>query len=273
MLEISKNTNIVVQAEIDKQVSTAKNYPRNTDQSIEKAIKIATMDEETAAACFYALARKDRDGNSNEIKGPSIRLAEIMAWCWQNLHAASRIIGNDGKKITAEGVAWDLENNVRMSSEVERSILTRSGATYSHDMQVVTGNAACAIALRNAIVKAIPKVFIDRVYTAAVKFAVGDQKTLHTRLTNVLRRFNSLGIPKEKIFSFFNKQKLEDFTLQDLENLIGIGTSIKEGLLQIDNAFVVTEEMQKMDVKSRIKLLTENKDNQENKSDQGVTNG
>lgn len=244
-----------LRAELDMQITTAKAYPRDVNNFIALATALATQDEETAQSCFYCLTRKSRDGKVSEIKGGSIRLAEIAAACWGNLHAASRIVGNDGHSITAEGVAWDLERNVRMGAEVKRSITTSSGARYSSDMQTVTGNAASAIALRNAIFKVIPKALIDRVYEKAVQCAVGDQKTLSTRRHVIFDRFKKLGIETSKILRFFNKNSIEEFTLADLEKLIGIGTSIKEGYLEIDKAFTLDEETTPLNVEERVKNL------------------
>lgn len=248
----------LVRAELDMQITTAKAYPRNPDDFIPLATQLATQDEETAQSCFYCLTRKSKDGKVTEIKGASIRLAEIAAASWGNLHAASRIVENDGKAITAEGVAWDLERNVRISSQVKRSIVTASGATYGSDMQTLTGNAASSIALRNAIFKVIPKALIDRVYEKAVKYAVGDQKTLSNRRNVIFNRFRQLGIEPSKIFRFFNKTTIEEFTLADLENLMGIGTSIKDGYLEIDKAFVLDEETTPLNVEERVKNLLNN---------------
>lgn len=260
---IQKDTGVIVRAEIDMQISTAKAYPRDVTKFVEKAIQLATLDEETAESCIYCLSRKNRNGEISEIKGSSIRLAEIAAACWGNIHALSRVVENDGKAITAEGVAWDLESNVRMGSQVKRSIMTSTGKTYGADMQAVTGNAACAIALRNAIFKVVPKALVDRVYDAAVRFAVGDQKTINARRKHLFDRFAKLGIQQEKIFTYFNKSKLEEFTPQDLESLIGIGTAIKQGDLAIDNAFIITDETANMDIKERVQHLINNKGNED----------
>ncbi len=229
------DTGILARAELDIQITTAKAYPRKIENFIDKAIELATLDQDTAASCFYCLVRKGQDGKS-EIKGGSIRLAEIVAACWGNIHAATRIVGNDGKFITAQGVAWDLENNVKISTEVKRSIVGKYGI-FSNDMQTVTGNAASAIALRNAIFKVIPKALVDRVYDASVKFAVGDQKTLDSKRKTIFERFNKIGIETQKILNFYNKKSIEEFDSNDIAELIGIGTSIKDGILQIDKAF------------------------------------
>ena len=114
---IIKDTGVLARAELDVQISTAKAYPRDVHRSLQYAEQLATMDEETAQSCFYVLPRKDKDGTKKEIKGASIRLAEIIANAWGNIHAATRIIENDGRHITAEGIAWDLETNVKIAMQ------------------------------------------------------------------------------------------------------------------------------------------------------------
>lgn len=233
---IIKDSGVLARAELDVQVSTAKAYPRDERKAIDKAIMRATMSREVSESCIYCLIRKGKDGNV-DIKGGSIRLAEIIAGCWGNLHASVRIKENDGKFITAEAVSWDLESNVKMPAEVKRKITNKDGKTFSEDMQGITANAACSIALRNAIFKSVGKAIVDMVYAEAVKNAIGDQKTFSSRRLEIFSRFNKMGIENQRIFDFFDKQKIEEFTQEDMTDLIGIGTSIKEGSLKIDNAF------------------------------------
>jgi hypothetical protein len=154
------------------------------------------------------------------------------------MHLATRIVGNDGKKITAQGLAWDLEKNLRIVKEVERSITYSNGATYNQDMQIVTANAASSIVLRNAILTIIPRALIKKVYEAAVKFAIGDQKRLAAKVEALFSRFQKRGIEKERILKYFEKNDVAEFTVDDVEEMIGIGTAIKEGSLLIDKAFV-----------------------------------
>jgi hypothetical protein len=253
--ELISDQGKLIRAELDMQITTAKAYPRNPDDFIQLATQLATQNEETAQSCFYCLSRKSKDGKITEIKGGSIRLAEIAAATWGNLHAASRIVENDGKAITAEGVAWDLERNVRISNQVKRSIVTSTGATYSSDMQTLTGNAASSIALRNAIFKVIPKALIDRVYEKAVQYAVGDQKTLSTRRSKAFEWYRKRGVDHTKILKFFNKNNMEDLTLNELEKLQGIATSITEGFVELDKAFALDEETTPLNVEERVKNL------------------
>lgn len=44
-------------AEINQQIATAKKYPRNVSEVLNTIKTLATMDEEIAGDCFYALSR------------------------------------------------------------------------------------------------------------------------------------------------------------------------------------------------------------------------
>ncbi len=88
-------------AEVDIQISTAKQYPREVSRVLNQIKTYATMDMETAEDCFYAL-RRGKGSDAQVIEGISVRLAEIIAGAWGNLRVQTRIIGNDGKTITAQ---------------------------------------------------------------------------------------------------------------------------------------------------------------------------
>lgn len=237
------NSGLIAKAELDVQISTAKAYPRDTKRFMADAIALATASQDVAASCHYHLARKDRNsGEEKAIQGPSVRLAEIVAYSWGNLHAATRIVANDGKMITAEAVAWDLEKNVKVSTEVKRSIVTSTGKTYGNDMQVVTGNAASAIAFRNAIFKVLPRALVDQVYKAALECAVGDVKNFSTTRKNWIDRLVELGVSEQTMLDYFKKSSIEDINQNELRILIGVATSINEGYMTAETALKQEQE-------------------------------
>lgn len=253
--ELISDTGLLARVEIDSAIATAKSYPRDVTKFVDECIYLATIDQETAESCFYCLVRNGKDGKS-EIKGPSIRLAEIVMSCWGNIKVATRIVENDGKFITAEGICIDLQKNITVSMPVKRKITTKTGMTYSDDMQAVTGNAACSIALRNAIFRTIPKALVDRVYEAAIKFSVGDQKTIEAKRKSVFDRFNKLGIETKKILGFYGKDAIDEFGEKELIELIGVGTAIKDGMMSIDKAFSMDVIESDNPTEDRLKHLT-----------------
>ena len=130
-------------AAIDMQIATAKRFPREVSKAKERILELATVDPDTAAACFYEMPR-----GGKKIDGPGIRLAEIVAHSWGNLHAAARVVEVGKTHVTVQGVCWDLENNFKAMKEVKSKILYSDGRRYNDDMIITTTNAAASKAIR-----------------------------------------------------------------------------------------------------------------------------
>ena len=228
-------------SEIDIQVSTAKQYPRSIPDVLNKISTYATMDVETAADCFYVLRRNGSNG-SNTVEGLSVRMAEIIAGAWGNLRVQTRIIGNDGKTITAQGICHDLETNVAVSVEVKRRITDKYGKTYSEDMQVVTGNAASAIAFRNAVLKVVPKAVTKRVIEGVKQVALGQSLDLETSRQKMLEYFAKLGVTKDMILDYLNLKKVEEIDKEAVFELRATANAIKEGTTTVQETFIKSAE-------------------------------
>ncbi|WP_052362049.1 hypothetical protein [Geminisphaera colitermitum] len=227
---------VVERASTDIQIATARKYPRQLTQVKNKMLSLATLDQETAASCFYTLPAR-KGGDSKPIQGPSARMAEIALASYGHIRAGARVIGNDGKVLVAQGVVHDLENNVCISIETRRRITTKTGQKFSDDMQVVAGNAACSIALRNATFKVVPFALVKPIYEQAKKLAIGDAKSLVQRRAVAIEYFVKMGVPKERIFAALSVKGIEDVTLEHLEILTGFKTAISDGDVSIDEAF------------------------------------
>jgi len=241
--EIAESSAIaqIERAQIDVQIATARKYPRSLARVKSAMLSFATLDEETAAGCFYTLPGR-KGGDGKPLQGPSVRLAEIALSQYQHIRAGSRIIEDDGKFITAQGVVHDLENNVAISIEVKRRVTTKEGKRYSDDMIATTGNAACSIALRNATFRVIPMALVKPVYEAAKKLAIGDSKSLVQRRAASLTHFSKMGISKEQVCVTLGVSKPDDILLDHLEILIGYATAIKDGDASVDSIFKPIQE-------------------------------
>lgn len=228
----------ITRSEIDIQIATAKQYPRDINRVLNTIATYATMDKETAEDCFYVLRRKDANGNDNVIEGLSIRMAEIIAGAWGNLRVQTRIIGNDGRKITAQAVCHDLETNFAVCKTVDRRITTKSGKTYSEDMQVVTGNAAASIAFRNAVLAVIPKAVTKRVINEVKKVALGQSIDLEQSRQNVIQYFAKLGVKQEQLFLYLGVNSVQEIDKQKIFELRATANAIKEGTTSVEECFV-----------------------------------
>ena len=206
----------VDRASIDIQVSTAKKYPRSVDKALKDALTLATLDEETAASCFYVLPRSGK-----RIEGPSARLAEIMAYSWGNLRADADIVDEDRTHITAMGTCFDLEKNVAIRVRVKRRITDRSGRRYNEDMIGVTSNAAISIALRNAVFKVIPAALTQRIYLAARSASIGDAGTITQKRQRAVEWFGKAGMTEAQLLELLEVRGLDDVGEEELITLPG----------------------------------------------------
>lgn len=224
-------------SEIEQQITTARKYPRSITAFRNRAIQMATVDEETASSCEYRLKRRGENGEQKIISGPSVRMAEIVGAAYGNLRAGARIIDVGEREVTAQGMAHDLENNTAYQVEVRRRITTRSGNRYGDDMILMTCNAACSIALRNAIFKAVPLALAKPIMQAAQRTALGDEKTFKARCAAAFEAFKELGVTEEQLYAKLGRKGHADLTVEDLRELHGLMTAIRDNEASLDEEF------------------------------------
>jgi hypothetical protein len=239
VVAVKDNSTLVAleRAQIDQQISTAKAYPRSIQSFKDSVLSFATLDQETAEAMTYVLPGRSQDGKL--IEGPSVRLAEIAGSCWGNVRYGARVIEIGDQFLTARGMCYDLERNIAIEIDVKRSITGRNGRFNNNLIQVV-GQAACAIALRNAIFKVIPMALIKPAWEQAKRVAAGEAKTLGARLEAALAWFKENGIKQEQVFGFLGVSGKGDVTLTHLQQMQAIRTSVKDGEAAIEDFFKKT---------------------------------
>jgi hypothetical protein len=243
----------IIKSETESQLEAAHHYPRQLKRFLNEAITLATYSVEIAESCMYSLPRAGK-----AITGPSVRLAEMVASAYGNLHVGARVVGVEDKEIIAQGVAWDLEKNIRVTIEKRRRITKKDGRRFDDDMITVTGNAAASIGLRDAIFRVIPRAYVMTVYEAARKVAVGDASTLADKRKLVMERLQKMGATPDRILARIEKAAIEDIGLTELEVLIGLGTAIKDGGTTVDDAFPVVQQLNTDKGKSAIDRIVEN---------------
>lgn len=218
----------IERANVDVQVSTAKMYPRDITRCINNSIAMATIDEETAQMMGYALPR-----GGKPITGPSVHLAKLIVSNWGNIRAEAKVVQITDRQVVSRGTCWDLENNVAVSYEVRRNIRMKNGQRFSDDMITVVGNAANAIAYRNAVFSVIPKAITDKVYKAAQQVITGDlsdeTKLLQRRSKCVKYFFDEYGITEEEVVRLVGKQTVNQIKADEMALLLGITNSLKDG--------------------------------------------
>ncbi len=222
----------ITKSELESQLDAAHRYPRSIARFLKEAETMATISEEVAASCMYALPR-----GGKTLPGPSVRLAEICASAYGNLQIATRVLDATDTEAVAQGAAWDVEKNIRVTIEVRRRIVDSKGKRYNADMIGVTSAAAASIALRNAVFRVIPRAYVDTLYEKAKLVAVGKAETLAARREKQLAWLNRAGVTTDRVLAVLGRGGVEDVTLEDMEKVVALVTSIRSHELTVDQAF------------------------------------
>lgn len=223
----------VEKANVDVQVSTAKMYPRNITRVRDNSVALVTMDKDTAQSCSYALPR-----GGKPITGPSVHLARILAQQYGNMRVEAKVVDITDKQIVSRATAWDLESNYAVSFEVRRSIIGKEGKRFNEDMITVTGNAANAIAYRNAVLAIIPKGITDTAYKAAQELITGDlsdEAKLVARRKKAIDFFNDeYGINEKEVLKMLGKQTVQQIKAEQIALLLSTQQALKDGDTTVD---------------------------------------
>ena len=223
----------IERANVDSQIATAKQYPRDLRRAINNSIAMATLDVPTAQSCGYALPR-----GGKPITGPSVHLAKLIVSNYGNIRAEAKVVQITDKQVISRGTCWDLENNVATAFEVRRSLVGRSGQRFSDDMITVTGNAANAIAYRNAVFSVIPKAITDKVYQAAQHTITGDlsdEDKIIARRKKCIDFFkDEFGISEQEVVMLCGKQTVNQIKANEIALLLGITQSLTDGDTTVD---------------------------------------
>lgn len=226
-------------AEYDIQITTAKKYPRNLTRVRDNVMAIATMNKETAETCRYALPR-----GGKTLSGPSVHLARIMAQQYGNLRVDSRVKQITDKQIISEAVCFDLETNYAVKVEVRRSIVNKFGQRFNDDMITVTGNAASAIAYRNAVLAVIPKSITDSAYNASIRMITGDltseDKLIAARKKAIDYFKDNYKVTEEQVLKAIGCRTIAQVKAEQIAELRGLEQSLKDGDTTPDEAFALS---------------------------------
>ena len=223
----------IERANVDSQIATAKQYPRDLRRAINNSVAMATMDIPTAQSCGYALPR-----GGKPITGPSVHLAKLIVSNYGNIRAEAKVVQITDKQVISRGTCWDLENNVATAFEVRRSIVGRTGQRFSDDMITVTGNAANSIAYRNAVFSVIPRAITDKVYQAAQHCITGDlsdEDKIIARRKKCIDYFkDEFGITEQEVVMLCGKKTVNQIKANEIALLLGITQSLTDGDTTVD---------------------------------------
>lgn len=183
-------------------------------------------------SCFYYIPR-----GGSHIIGPSSRFAFDTAGCFGNIRSQSNVSGITDDHVIATGSAIDLQTNVSTTVEVKRRIRSSDGRRYSDDMIGVTSNAACSIALRNAILKVIPQFFWHDAYVMAQKISARSEHPIAGRIKAAQKHLKGIGVGTPQILKAVGRKSVDEINDNDLVVLRGLANSIKNSEISVEEAF------------------------------------
>lgn len=229
---------------ISSLVATAHAYPRPLKKVMQDCRDMVTMSPDFAAGCFFKLPRTrkdDKTGREVPIEGPSIRLAEVIASNWTNLHIRVSPVPEDpherGRVLRVKAEAFDGEKNYAVSIEVSRRTTTKQGRPYGDDMRQVTAAAATSIAFRNAIFRIVPRGIVDELYLLAKEAAVGTQEQIAESIRKAFVAFSKMGISEERVLAALECETQDQITREDVATLRSWHVNIREKTQNVDDIF------------------------------------
>lgn len=220
-----------VAAQIDKQISTARAFPRALAR-VGNTIAGMVSDEKTAELCLYSLKRGGRT-----IQGPSARFAELLAYAYGHIRVDARLVEEGKDYIVVRGEAHDLQTNVVFSQDVTRRIVDSKGKRFDVDLISVTFMAAASIAQRDCILKVIPSHVWRPAFEAVLQRITGDVKTLADRRVKAIGQFSVLGVSADQVFKKLGVAGINDVTADHLVELVGTFQAIKAGDTTVEAEF------------------------------------
>lgn len=222
----------IERAQIDSQVATAKQYPRELAKFKQRAMQMATLDGETAESCVYCRpVGKDERGKQKFAEGPSIRMAEIVATCYGNIRVAARIVEQTPRYVICEGACHDLETNFAAKAEAKESTVDRNGNPYSERQGALIAKVCLSKAMRDAIFRVVPRALMKPVLDECKKVINKQTATIEQRIQRVQSWVASLKIDEKRFFAAVGVTGWvpTEFTVDIFEAITGLKTAISEG--------------------------------------------
>ena len=229
-------------SEIQAMVFMAKQFPRNQIQAADRILNACTR-QTLADSAVYSYPR----GGQN-VEGPSIRLAEVLAQNWGNLDFGIRELSQENGVSTVEAYAWDLETNVRQAKvfQVAHKRMAKGGTktlTDPRDIYEMVANQGSR-RLRACILSIIPVDIVEAALAqcsitqaASVGATPEEIKETIRKLTATMGKF---GITAENIQDRY-QCRLEAIRPAQIVELRKIYTSLKDGMSKPSDWFAIQE--------------------------------
>lgn len=244
-------------AEAQAKMVIAKRFPRDEATAFSKAMQ-ACQRKTLADSAFYSYPR-----GGEVISGPSIRLAEELARCWGNIEYGIRELSRKDGVSEMQAFAIDLESNIHsVQNFTVRHIRDRRGGgkelTDERDIYELTANMG-GRRLRARILAVLPPDLKDAAVAQCRATIANDgagEMPVADRVKRMVLAFSKIGVSDELLAKRLG-HKLDTTTPDELADLHGIYTSLKDGVTKIADWFGDGEQEEGGDQKAGINSVVQ----------------
>lgn len=224
-------------SEIKGKMYLARQFPRDPDWSL-KNVLLECGRRELAESAQYEFPKGD-----SVVKGPSIRLVEVLARHWGNIDSGvNEIEANDGSTMI-KAYAWDLETNVsdEKTFSVKHERTTKRGSyklTDERDIYEMVANKG-ARRKRACLLAVMPGWYVDAAVDACeetLKRSLTDGKSMDEVRESIVAAFTEFGITPEQIAAKLGKE-VDKLSKNDVVKLRHLYAAIKDGFVKPNDAF------------------------------------
>ena len=219
-------------AEIKAKMFLAREFPRNVEAAINN-IKVACTNPNLAETATYSYSK-----GGQEVKGPSIRLAEAVAQNWGNFLCGVKELERTDKDTTVSVFAWDLETNFQDEKRFELQFIrnTKNGSyrvTDEREKYEMMANYA-ARRKRACILAVIPQYVFDLAMQeceATLENALKGESIENSK-SKMLEAYKAFGDwITESHFETLLGKSWDAVNVKDLVKMRNLYSSIKDGFV------------------------------------------
>lgn len=223
-------------AEIRGAMQLAKMYPRDPQEAFQRIMKTCQISA-VAEDAEFAFPR-----GGKTVRGPSIRLAEVIAGAWGNMRfGITELVRGESESI-AMTYAWDLETNTHSFRQFvvpHRRDTTEGGKDLSSDRDIYEHIANMGSRrVRACLLQVIPAYVIDAaIEKSRETVARGLSKIpIEERAHSMVEAFKEFGVAEAQIAKWL-KHPINEMIEKEFIDLRSIYKTIKDGMGRAEDYF------------------------------------
>lgn len=242
-------------SEIKGKMYLARQFPRDPDWSLQNVLRECDRPE-LAESAQYEFPKGD-----SVVKGPSIRLVEVLARHWGNIDSGvNEIEANDGSTMI-KAYAWDLESNVsdEKTFSVKHERATRHGSyklTDERDIYEMVANKG-ARRKRACLLAVMPGWYVDAAVAACeetLKKSLTSGRSMEDVIQSLVAAFSEFGISPAQIEEKIGKE-IGKLSKNDAVKLKHLYSAMKDGFVKPGDAFGAAQEQAELPSDSEAESL------------------